>query len=93
MNNLIDIHTYAIPGSLEVFHASMLKYTPKRIHFFYDSMLARTMLAVMDHNLNVGREQATTKTGNDQSNRVWPTFLATLNLKCFTSFYYCEKHF
>ena len=54
-------------GSLEVFHSTMLKYTPKRLHFFYDSMLARTMLAVIDHNVNVGRQLATTKTGNHQT--------------------------
>ena len=53
-----------IPGSLEVFHSTMTKYTPKRLHFFYESMLARTQLAVLDHNYNVGREQAKTKTGN-----------------------------
>ena len=47
-----------------MFHATMLKYAPKRIHFFYESFLARNMLAVMDHNLNVGRGLALTKTGN-----------------------------
>lgn len=42
----------------------MLKYVPKRLHFGYDSMRARTQLAIMDHNENVGRQQATTKEGN-----------------------------
>lgn len=52
-------------GSLEVFHSSMLKYTQKRLHFSYDAMLARTQLAVMDHNANIGKEQAKTKEGKD----------------------------
>uniref|UniRef100_A0A8C1ZPL9 Transposase n=1 Tax=Cyprinus carpio TaxID=7962 RepID=A0A8C1ZPL9_CYPCA len=47
---------------LEVFHSLLLKYCPKRIHFQYTSVLARTQLAVLDHNENVQRQQARTKT-------------------------------
>lgn len=50
-------------GSLEVYHSSMLKYTEKRLHFKYDTMRARTQLAILDHNASVGRAQATTKEG------------------------------
>lgn len=59
----------ALPGQLEVFHNSLLKYCPKRLHFAYPSMQARTMLAVMDHNENHDqpRQQATTETGKDQN--------------------------
>ncbi|XDV52409.1 hypothetical protein PO909_021139 [Leuciscus waleckii] len=46
-----------------VFHSLLLKYCPKRIHFHYTSMLARTQLAVLDHNENVHRQQARTETG------------------------------
>ncbi|CAH2300122.1 Hypothetical predicted protein [Pelobates cultripes] len=46
-------------GSLEVFHSLVLKYRPKRVHFTMDGMVARTQLAVLAHNANVGREQAT----------------------------------
>ena len=37
-------------GELEVFHSMMLKYVPKRQHFSYPAMKARTMLAVLDWN-------------------------------------------
>ncbi|CAH2306162.1 Hypothetical predicted protein, partial [Pelobates cultripes] len=46
-------------GSLEVFHSLVLKYRPKRVHFTMGGMVARTQLAVLAHNANVGREQAT----------------------------------
>ncbi|CAM4508137.1 unnamed protein product [Leuciscus chuanchicus] len=52
-------------GQLEVFHNALLKYCPKRLHFQYPSMKARTMLAIMDHNENhsTKRDQATTAAG------------------------------
>ncbi|KAL2102312.1 hypothetical protein ACEWY4_001480 [Coilia grayii] len=50
-------------GSLEVFHSVMLKYMPKCLHFDYDTMVARTQLAILDNNYNVGREQAMTSEG------------------------------
>ncbi|XP_049918879.1 uncharacterized protein LOC126401561 [Epinephelus moara] len=59
-------------GKLEVFHASLLKYTEKRLHFHDSSMRARTQLAIMDHNENVQREQATTASGRPRFNVVFP---------------------
>ena len=53
-------------GQLEVFHSLMLKYLPKRQHFSYQGMIARTQLAAMDHNFNLDRSQAVT-CGEDQS--------------------------
>lgn len=41
----------------------MTKYMPKRIHFSHQGMVARTQLAALDHNYNVGREQSMTKRG------------------------------
>lgn len=43
---------YVLTGQLEVFHNALLKYCPKRLHFEYQSMQARTMLAIMDNNEN-----------------------------------------
>ncbi|XP_063074114.1 uncharacterized protein LOC134464652 isoform X2 [Engraulis encrasicolus] len=66
-NLLQDMRQMALfkhTGTLEAFHSVMLKYVPKRLHFGYDSMRARTQLAIMDHNENVGRQQATTKEGD-----------------------------
>lgn len=52
-------------GSLEVFHSLLLKYAPKRLHFSYQGMVARTQLAVIDHNSNVKRQQALVKRGKN----------------------------
>uniref|UniRef100_A0A8C1M8N5 Uncharacterized protein n=1 Tax=Cyprinus carpio TaxID=7962 RepID=A0A8C1M8N5_CYPCA len=46
-----------------VYHSVLLKYCRKNLHFHYSSMAARTQLAVIDHNENVNREQATTSSG------------------------------
>jgi len=57
---LIDFcHT----GGLEVYHSMMLKYVPKREHFSYNGMIARTQLAAIDNNENAGRTQAVIKKG------------------------------
>ena len=50
-------------GTLEVFHSLYNKYCPKRLHFHYGGMVARSQLAVMDHNSSVDLGQAKTKTG------------------------------
>ena len=59
-------------GSLECLHNLMLKYCPKRQHFHYKGMLMRTELAVLDHNWNLGRQQATTKSGKKKFTFVFP---------------------
>eukprot|EP00117_Sycon_ciliatum_P003293 scpid52216/ scgid3849/ len=49
--------------TVQVYHSVMTKYVPKRIHFSVDGMNARTQLAALDHNANVGREQSKTSKG------------------------------
>ncbi|XP_078141248.1 uncharacterized protein LOC144539595 [Centroberyx gerrardi] len=66
LRDLKQMARFKHTGSLEVYHSSMLKYAQKRLHFRYDSMRARTQLAIMDHNANVGRPQATTKEGESR---------------------------
>ncbi|XP_063060628.1 uncharacterized protein LOC134453809 [Engraulis encrasicolus] len=61
-----------LTGSLEVYHSSMLKYAQKRVHYGYDGMRARTQLAILDHNANVERPQATTKKGELRHRFVYP---------------------
>jgi hypothetical protein len=56
-------------GSLEVYHSLLLKYAPKRKHFSYNGMIARTQLAVIDHNTNVKRQQALVKKGKNKSEK------------------------
>ena len=60
MKKLVGFHH---TGSLEVFHSLLLKYCPKRQHFSYVGMQARIELAILDHNYNTQRKQATTKDG------------------------------
>lgn len=44
-------------ASLENLHSVMLKYTPKRLHFGSLGMNYRTILAYLDHNNNIERDQ------------------------------------
>ena len=53
-------------GNLEVYHSVQTKYAPKRQHFSYNGMVARTQLAALDHNANTGRQQATVSRGANQ---------------------------
>ena len=46
-------------GNLEVYHSVINKYSPKRLHFLLYSMIARTLLAVMDFNSGAEDKQAT----------------------------------
>jgi len=50
-------------GALEMFHSLLLKYCPKRQHFRYIGMQAHIELAILDHNYNTNRKQATNKEG------------------------------
>ena len=55
-------------GELESYHSLLTKYVPKRQHFSYKGMMARTQLTILDHNLNIGREHATTSGGEKRFN-------------------------
>ena len=50
-------------GTLEVYHSLYNKYSPKRLHFSYQGMIARAQLAVLDFNAGVGLEQSKNKNG------------------------------
>ena len=67
-NSLINDLKYLInfnhTGTLEVYHSLYNKYCPKRLHFSYKGMMARSQLAVLDFNAGVGLKQAETKLGN-----------------------------
>ncbi|XP_073669439.1 uncharacterized protein [Paramisgurnus dabryanus] len=74
-NLLKDMRQMALfkhTGNLEVYHSVLLKYCRKNLHFHYSSMTARSQLAVMDHNENVNRQQATTSSGVPRYNIVFP---------------------
>ena len=48
------------------------KYSPKRQSFSHKGMIVRTELAVLDHNNNLAREQATTADGRLCFNMIFP---------------------
>lgn len=66
---VIDSAEFHHTGNLEVYHSLLLKYAPKRQHFSYKGMVARTQLAVIDHNCNTGRRQATVINGTKQGEK------------------------
>ncbi|XP_016432068.1 uncharacterized protein LOC107758771 [Sinocyclocheilus rhinocerous] len=72
LKDLRQMALFKHTGKLEVFHSLLLKYCPKRIHFHYTSMLARTQVAVLEHNENVHRQQARTNTGTPRFSVVFP---------------------
>ena len=50
--------THLHSGELDVYHSLYNVYCPKRLSFSYEVMYVRTQLAGMDHNSDVGRQQA-----------------------------------
>uniref|UniRef100_A0A3Q1EL66 Uncharacterized protein n=1 Tax=Acanthochromis polyacanthus TaxID=80966 RepID=A0A3Q1EL66_9TELE len=61
LRDIRQISQFCHTGKLESYHSALLVYCPKRQKFDYPCMLARTQLAVMQYNANVGRQQATVK--------------------------------
>lgn len=57
MKDIPHLTYFCQTGVLETFHSMMPKYRPKRIHYRYDSMEARTKTAVLCHN-NIIRKPA-----------------------------------
>lgn len=55
LKDLKHTKNYCHTGCLESYHNVRLKYTPKKSHFSYDGMVLRSMLAILDHNVNTGR--------------------------------------
>ncbi|XP_069823456.1 uncharacterized protein [Dendropsophus ebraccatus] len=62
LEDLRQVSTLSDTREVEIFHSICLKYRPKRVNFFIDEMVARTQLAIIDHNHNVGRIKTVVKT-------------------------------
>jgi hypothetical protein len=69
LKDLAKLTEFHHTGELESYHSLMTKYAPKREHFCYNGMVARTQLAVLDHNANVNRTQAEVKKGSKQGEK------------------------
>ena len=61
LNDLKYLTDFNHTGNLEVYHALLNKFCPKRLHFSMYGMIARTQLAVLDHNCGTNVGQAKTK--------------------------------
>ena len=72
LGDLQRLNHFCHTGSLENFHSVLLKWCPKRIHYFFEGMRARTQLAAVYHNCNVGRQQAKTEKGQLRYRLVYP---------------------
>ncbi|XP_073451452.1 uncharacterized protein [Aquarana catesbeiana] len=74
LKDLEHLSTFCHTGNLEVFHSMTLKYRTKHHRFGIDGMVARTQLAALDYNRNVGREQA--KMYDDTTQKLMTDILA-----------------
>ncbi|KAM3920006.1 uncharacterized protein RB166_014456 isoform 1-T2 [Leptodactylus fuscus] len=68
-------------GELEIYRTTCLKYRPKSLHFFMDSMVARTQLAALDHNRNVHRVKEVVKNAGDTLSDMTQSFKASKGQK------------
>ncbi|XP_052767015.1 uncharacterized protein LOC128207876 [Mya arenaria] len=80
-------------GALESYHALLLKYMPKRIHYSLEGMIARTQLAALDHNHNVNRAQATVKTGSRKGEKRFRTEFSKLSKSWIAKKMYEKKSY
>ena len=69
LKDLAKLTEFHHTGQLESYHSLMTKYVPKREHFSYNGMVARTQLAILDHNANTNRSQAEVKKGACQGEK------------------------
>lgn len=64
ISDLKYLTKFSHTGILEVYHSLYNKFCPKRLHFSYKGMIARSQLAaVLDFNCGVGLNQVVTKSG------------------------------
>ncbi len=66
-HDIRQISLFCHTGKLESYHSALLVYCPKRLVFDYPCMMARSQLAVLQHNANCGRSQAVVKKANQAS--------------------------
>lgn len=67
VRDIRQLSLFCHTGKLETFHSKLLVFCPKRQEFDFQCMLGRNQLAVLDHNANVGREQAVVLAENSTS--------------------------
>lgn len=60
-NQLKKCSMFLHTGLIESYHSLCLMYASKETQFSYSGMVLRTILAVLDHNSNIGRAKIGTK--------------------------------
>ena len=71
IKDLAKVTEFHHTGELEQHHSLMHKYVPKREHFSHNGIIARTQLAILDHNHNVHRDQAIVKCGPNKEEKLF----------------------
>ena len=72
VTDIAKLSSFCHTAQLEVFHSLLTKYCPNRQHFSYMGMNVRMQLAILDHNYNIERLQATTLQGQARFKQVSP---------------------
>ena len=72
LKDIRQLNLFCHTGDLETYHSMMLKHVPKRQAFGYAQMVARTQLAVLDHNFNLKRDVALDSQGQQRFNVMFP---------------------
>ena len=81
LKDIEKLSQFCHTGSLESYHAMLLKYVPKRQHYSHAGMNARLQLAALDHNHNVGRLVAVKKDGSEILSQVFSKMRKTWVVK------------
>ena len=61
LTDFVHLVKFSHTGKLEVYHAIVNQYWPKRQHFSYRGMICSTQLAALDHTAGAFLKQAKTK--------------------------------
>ena len=77
LDGIQKLSLFCHTGNLENFNGFMTKYCPKRNAFSHEGMVARSRLAALDHNFNVGRDQAVVR---EESRRSAPAGTKRYNI-------------
>lgn len=63
---MTNLKKFCHAGKLEMYHSMINKLCSKRLHFSWNSMVARTELAIFDRNSGTNFDFAKTKDGQER---------------------------
>ena len=65
---VVKKNNFSYTGNIEVFHSLCNNYCPKRLHFICYGAIARSQLAILDYNSDIGLKQIKQKMTEAVSN-------------------------